>query len=407
MLDKEKKIKFFSKSKESSMALIYDCFFLLLIALSLVTLLSSYEVIDSTINYNNKVTQWIYDNDVIFLSIFAFDFFARWIVNIINGFYQGNKKGAISIIRFPFSAEGLIGILAILPYFLMLPIWNSLRLLKFFTLTDLILRLKRVKYIGEIINGFSFMIFSIKLQGKMIMTLTIILIITVSFLSVIVYNVALVNPDVFGGSGGSPQKIQTFFDAFWFTFVTMTTIGYGDIYPVEASGRILVIIISITGIIFVAIYTSLIINGLQIAFRKKAELDKNNKIIREENRKLAKIESRKRKEFIKRLFIKKEIKQTAKKLDKELKANISEIKTDAENEKITTTEAKIEIIAIKDSYKKEKAEKITEKKETIIEKIKKEKEILESKEHQAANKIEKAKLKITEIEEKEKAKIHK
>jgi len=341
VLTKErKKINFYSKDKESLLALIYDCFFLIIILICFSTIVAHYEIIDEkTISYHNSVIQWFYDNDVIFFSIFIFDFIARFIVVIINSIYSKEKNSLLRILKFPFTPEGIVEIMSIIPFFCFLPIWNSLRLFKFFTLTNLILRLKRIKYIGEVINGFSFLLFSIKLQSKMITTLTIMFILSVSFLSVVVYNIALINKDAFGGE----EEINTFFDAFWFTFITMTTIGYGDIYPVTYAGRVLVVVISITGIIFVAIYTSFIINGLQLGFKKKAELDKNNKIIREENRKIAKIESKKKRDFIRSLF------------------------TREENVKI----------------------------------IKKEKINLEKKEIQSETKIEKAKLKINKIEEDE------
>ena len=295
----KKKIKFFSKHKESFPALIYECFSLLVIIISILPLFFHYQHIGGTWQYDNNVIEWIYSHDIIFLSLFVFDFFLRWIVFSINGFYINKKKGYTSILLFPISLNGIIGILTILPLFFPLPIVRGFRFLKIFLLTDLILRLKRVRFIGEIINGFSFLMFSIKLQGKMILTLTIILITTVLTLSVIIYNVSLIDPTAFGES---EQHIDNFFDAFWFTFVTITTIGYGDIYPVDIVGRLLVVVISITGIIFVAIYTSLIINGLRLGFQKKLELDKNNKIIREENKKLAKIISQKRRHFIKGIF---------------------------------------------------------------------------------------------------------
>ncbi len=43
------------------------------------------------------------------------------------------------------------------------------------------------------------------------------------------------------------SNIHTFFDAFWWAFVTTTTIGYGDIFPITTEGRIIGMILSLLG----------------------------------------------------------------------------------------------------------------------------------------------------------------
>ena len=76
-INKRKKINFFSKDKESIFSFLYDCFFLIVIALSLVTAISPYEIKDGNIIYNSSIVQSLYDYDIVFLAIFAFDFFVR------------------------------------------------------------------------------------------------------------------------------------------------------------------------------------------------------------------------------------------------------------------------------------------------------------------------------------------
>ncbi|WED23999.1 potassium channel family protein [Vibrio sp. JC009] len=48
--------------------------------------------------------------------------------------------------------------------------------------------------------------------------------------------------------GVAGANIQTAADAFWWTFVTITTVGYGDFFPVTFEGRVVAIILMTTGV---------------------------------------------------------------------------------------------------------------------------------------------------------------
>ena len=58
------------------------------------------------------------------------------------------------------------------------------------------------------------------------------------------------------------SQIDSFGDAFWFSIVTLSTVGYGDIYPVTVVGRFLGALIAFSGIAAVAIPTGIITTGL-------------------------------------------------------------------------------------------------------------------------------------------------
>jgi voltage-gated potassium channel len=55
---------------------------------------------------------------------------------------------------------------------------------------------------------------------------------------------------------GKDGRVHSFFDALWWSGATITTVGYGDIYPVTAAGRIIAIFTMLVGISTLAVVTA-------------------------------------------------------------------------------------------------------------------------------------------------------
>ena len=63
-----------------------------------------------------------------------------------------------------------------------------------------------------------------------------------------------VHPDAFTYSGKQASAgLMNAFDAFYFSFVTLSTVGYGDIVPASRAARMLAVLEATTGTLFVAI----------------------------------------------------------------------------------------------------------------------------------------------------------
>lgn len=55
---------------------------------------------------------------------------------------------------------------------------------------------------------------------------------------------------------GDGRRINSFFDSLWWSAATITTVGYGDIYPVTATGRIIAVFTMVVGISTLAVVTA-------------------------------------------------------------------------------------------------------------------------------------------------------
>ncbi|MEG2328896.1 potassium channel family protein [Anaerorhabdus sp.] len=66
-----------------------------------------------------------------------------------------------------------------------------------------------------------------------------------------------------------PDSFNTFYDAVYWATVSLTTVGYGDIYPVSEFGRLITMISSIFGIAIIALPAGIITAGYMDALNSK------------------------------------------------------------------------------------------------------------------------------------------
>lgn len=132
-------------------------------------------------------------------------------------------------IKFFFNPFSLIDLVAILPYFLGVFNVSFLRVLRWFRI------LRLIRFIDVKIY-----IFRLQTEDGIIFARIIFTLLTIIFIfSGLIYQVeSPVNPEIFG----------TFLDAVYFSVVTMTTVGYGDVVPFSEPGRFLTIVMILTGI---------------------------------------------------------------------------------------------------------------------------------------------------------------
>jgi len=90
--------------------------------------------------------------------------------------------------------------------------------------------------------------------------------------------------------GGGNASIHSFTDALWWSIVTITTVGYGDMVPVTAAGRAMGIVLMLGGIAFFSGVTanlaSFLVRGRESSTVELAKMNKELEILRTEIAKL-------------------------------------------------------------------------------------------------------------------------
>ncbi|MGG7079082.1 ion channel [Clostridium sardiniense] len=84
---------------------------------------------------------------------------------------------------------------------------------------------------------------------------------SVLLLIMIVLNLFLAVNLINSGIPGSFSNNPSDFDLFYYTIVTFTTIGYGDIVPLTIAGKIITIVISITSVVCLTVFLSSVLSN--------------------------------------------------------------------------------------------------------------------------------------------------
>ncbi len=190
-------------------------------------------------------------------------FVLEYIFRLYASGYLNKYKGLKGKLKYALTPYAIIDLLSILPYFLTSIGFNSsfirsLRLLRVF-------RLLRVKKYTIFIQLMKKIMNNIKEEITVLLFFTFIVLIILSFVMYDLEN--KVQPEVF----------TDIFQTMWWSVATLTTVGYGDMYPVTAAGKIITSLITILGIGFIAIPGGMFASEFISEIVKNRDAD-NNKI---------------------------------------------------------------------------------------------------------------------------------
>ena len=205
--------------KENAIEKAYDVFMFLTIIVSLIPL---------TTKSHTGIFMWL---DFVSTIIFIIDYLLR----LLTADYK-LEKGKLSFFLYPFTFLALADLLCILPSLFLLN--NSLRLFKILRVFKFIRYSKNI----QILTNF------LKKQKDSLMIVGLLALGYIFISALIIFNV-------------EPSTFPKFFDALYWATISLTTVGYGDIYAVSTTGKIITMISSFLGIAIVALPAGIITAG--------------------------------------------------------------------------------------------------------------------------------------------------
>ena len=198
-------------------------FILILILYSIVTM--TLETMPEMRHYR---TFFVWSEFVV-VSIFTVEYVVNWVAS-------RNR-------RYPLTPLAIIDLLAILPFYLQLGVdlrgLRAFRLLRVFRLLKLARYSKSLQLLGE----------ALRRSGPELLAFGFVGLIVIYISAMCLY---------YAEHNAQPEVFSSIPATFWWAIVTLTTVGYGDVYPMTAIGKVVAAVVMISGVGFVAVPTSII-----------------------------------------------------------------------------------------------------------------------------------------------------
>ena len=235
----------------------FDIFIMALIVLNVFVV-----IMETVQSIQTKYALVFYYFELFTIVVFSIEYLIRLWACTLEEKYSHPIWGRL---RYMFSIEALIDLLAILPFYLPLFFNMDARLLRILRL----FRLMRVFKLGRYFVAFQLIVTVIKKRREeLLITFSLLVVMLILAASLMYYIEHEAQPEVFTSIPAT----------MWWGIATLTTVGYGDVYPVTPLGKLLGSVIAILGIGVFALPTGIIASSFE---RELSEREKNKKATRQ------------------------------------------------------------------------------------------------------------------------------
>ena len=204
--------------------------------------------------FKNAPHAFVY-TDIVTTALFIIDYLFRW----ITADYRLGTSNAMAFIKHPFTPWAIIDLISILPSLTLLN--SGFKLFRLFRIART-LRVIRTFRVFRVFKALRYSK-SIRIIGRVIHNSkdALIAVCTLAIGYILISALIIFNVEA--------ESFDNFFDAIYWATVSLTTVGYGDIYPVTTAGRIITMISSMFGIAVVALPAGIITAGYMDAINEE------------------------------------------------------------------------------------------------------------------------------------------
>ncbi len=226
---------------------VVDCFLIVLISLNVLAV-----ILESVAALHAAYADVFVVFELVSVGIFTVEYLLRVWSSVEHGSsaYQHPLWGRLHYMRSPMA---FLDLLVILPVYLAFIVNIDLRFLR-------VLRLLRIFRLTRYASSMRLLVDVIKQEAANIGAALFILMTMVVFSASVIY---LVEADV------QPEAFGSIPDALWWAIVTTTTIGYGDVVPATAWGKVFGSLLGIISVGLVALPTGLLASGFSQALQHR------------------------------------------------------------------------------------------------------------------------------------------
>ena len=202
-------------------------------------------ILESFEGFHSAYNIWFYRFEFFSVVVFSIEYCMRvWISDLL---YPGTNRFAARM-KYIFSPMALVDLAAIMPFYLPLLFRVDLRFLRMLRL----MRLFRIFKIHRYTTAIDMIVRVFKKQKE-----DLIVTIVAAFFVVLISSTLMFYLE----HDAQPKAFPNIIATFWWAVATLTTVGYGDVYPITGYGKVLSGFIAIIGIGLVALPTGIISSG--------------------------------------------------------------------------------------------------------------------------------------------------
>lgn len=224
-------------------------------------------ILDTEVTLTERFGAWFFYMELVLFGLFAVEYAAR----VYAAGEEPRYRGVSGRLRYCMSFWAVVDLLALVPFLLTLGVSDAfvLRLMR-------LLRLLRLARLGRFSDAINAVLTAIgERRYELILSLLAAVFLLVGSSSMLYLLEADVQPEAFGSI---PR-------ALWWSIATLTTVGYGDVTPITALGKLFAGVTAIAGIGLIAMPTGVLAAAFSDAFQRKraAELARAGQLDGEPN----------------------------------------------------------------------------------------------------------------------------